>query len=51
LNVPKFVERWDSIPPFTLNEAEKRWREIEEGKVETVSVEEALRKARKSITK
>ncbi|OGC09048.1 hypothetical protein A2V82_14915 [candidate division KSB1 bacterium RBG_16_48_16] len=52
-------EVWDSIEHFIdpevekawLNEAEKRWQEIEEGKVETVPVEEALRQARNSIIK
>jgi putative addiction module component (TIGR02574 family) len=52
-------EVWDSIEHFIdpevekawLNEAEKRWQEIEEGKVAAISVEEAFRKARELIAK
>ena len=52
-------EVWDSIEHFVdpevekawLDEAEKRWREIDERKVHTVSAEEALALARKRILK
>jgi putative addiction module component (TIGR02574 family) len=52
-------EVWDSIEHFAdpevekawLDEAERRWIEIEERKVETISAEEALRRAKKRIAK
>ncbi len=33
-----------------LKEAERRWREIEEGKVECIPAQEVMEKARKSVS-
>lgn len=49
---------WDSIEGFIdpetedawLKEAEKRWQEIEEGRVECIPAEEAMKKAKASLT-
>ena len=48
---------WDSIEHFAdadtekawLDEADRRWREIEEGKVECIPAAEVMRRARASI--
>ena len=48
---------WDSIEGFSdpgtedawLKEAEKRWQEIKEGKVECIPAEEAMKRAKASL--
>lgn len=50
---------WESIEGFIdpeteeawLREAEKRWKEIEEGKVKCIPVEEAMKEARASLSR
>jgi putative addiction module component (TIGR02574 family) len=50
---------WDRIEHFTdpeieqawMEESERRWQEIEQGKVQCVSAEEAMKRARASLNK
>jgi len=50
---------WESIEHFVspeierawLEESEKRWQEIEEGRVQCIPAADAMRKARASLTK
>ncbi len=50
---------WDSVEHFVnpeiekvwLDEAEKRWREIEQGRVQCISAEKVMKKARASLKK
>ncbi len=50
---------WDSLEDFVnpeieqawLEEAKKRWHEIEEGKVQCIPAEEVMKKARANLNK
>ncbi|MDI6793757.1 MAG: addiction module protein [bacterium] len=50
---------WDSVEHFVdpeiekawLDEAERRWREIEQGRVQCMPAEEVMKKARASLNK
>ena len=50
---------WDSVEHFTsrevekawLDEAGRRWREIETGKVQVVAGEDVMKRARESLTR
>ncbi|MEW6087864.1 MAG: addiction module protein [bacterium] len=50
---------WDSVEHFVnpeiekawLNEAERRWQEIEQDRIQCISAEKAMKKARASLKK
>ena len=50
---------WDSVEHFTsrevekawLDEADRRWREIESGKVQGLAGEDVMKRARESLTR